>query len=81
MPAGTTPVLNDPQKGLVLGDMLLMQNEKGSALGVVTNFNAAARTISSTRTRSANTAVIPPPVPNSSISRPRSATSRTNASD
>lgn len=46
MPAGTTPALNDPQKGLVLGDLLLMQNVRGSALGVVTGFDAAARKIS-----------------------------------
>ena len=46
MPAGTTPALDDPQKGLVVGDLLLMQNDKGSAVGVVTGFNAAARTIS-----------------------------------
>lgn len=45
MPAGTTPVLNDPQKGLVVGDLLLMQNEKGSAIGTVTGFNAATRII------------------------------------
>jgi prepilin-type N-terminal cleavage/methylation domain-containing protein len=46
MPAGTTPALNDPQKGLVVGDLLLMQNDKGSALGVVTGFDAASRKIS-----------------------------------
>ena len=46
MPAGTAPPINDPQKGIVLGDLLLLQNEKGSALGVVTGFDAAARTIS-----------------------------------
>ena len=45
MPATTTPVLNDPTKGLMVGDLLLMQNEKGSALGVVTGFNAATRQI------------------------------------
>lgn len=46
MPAGTTPALNDPQKGLVVGDLLLMQNEKGSAIGTVTGFNAATGVIS-----------------------------------
>jgi len=46
MPSGTTPALNDPQKGLIVGDLLLMQNDKGSALGVVTGFDAASRTIS-----------------------------------
>jgi len=46
MPAGTTPALDDPQKGLVVGDLLLMQNVKGSALAVVTNFNAGTGVIS-----------------------------------
>lgn len=46
MPAGTTPALNDPEKGLVVGDLLLMQNDKGSALGVVTGFDAASGIIS-----------------------------------
>ncbi len=41
MPVGTTPVLNDPRRGLVVGDLLLLQNEKGSAVGVVTGFDAA----------------------------------------
>jgi prepilin-type N-terminal cleavage/methylation domain-containing protein len=45
MPAGTTPALNDPQKGLAVGDMLLMTNSNGSAVGVVTGFDATARTI------------------------------------
>jgi prepilin-type N-terminal cleavage/methylation domain-containing protein len=42
MPAGTTPALDDPQKGLVVGDLLLMQNDKGSAIGTVTGFTAAS---------------------------------------
>jgi len=46
MPAGTTPALNDPMKGLVVGDLLLFQNIKGSAIGTVTSFNAATRVIS-----------------------------------
>lgn len=46
MPAGTTPALNDPQKGLVVGDLLLMQNEKGSAIGTVTGFTAGTGVIS-----------------------------------
>ena len=45
MPAGTTPALNDPQKGLVVGDLLLMQNDKGSAIGTVTGFTAASGVI------------------------------------
>ncbi len=45
MPAGTTPALNDAQKGLVVGDLLLLQNDKGSAIGTVTNFNAASGVI------------------------------------
>jgi prepilin-type N-terminal cleavage/methylation domain-containing protein len=40
MPATTTPALNDLQKGLAVGDLLLMQNDKGSAVCVVTGFNA-----------------------------------------
>lgn len=46
MPAGTTPVLNDPQFGLNIGDTLLLQNSIGSAVGVVTNYVAATRVIS-----------------------------------
>jgi prepilin-type N-terminal cleavage/methylation domain-containing protein len=46
MPAGTTPALDDPQKGLNVGDLLLMQNDKGSALCEVTGFNAATGQIS-----------------------------------
>ena len=46
MPSTTAPALNDPQKGLNIGDMLLMQNDKGNAVGVVTNFNASTGVIS-----------------------------------
>jgi prepilin-type N-terminal cleavage/methylation domain-containing protein len=42
MPAGTTPALNDPSVGLDIGDVLLLQNANGSALGVVTSFTAAS---------------------------------------
>ena len=45
MPAGTTPAVDDPQKGLNIGDLLLMQNDKGSAVCEVTGFNAATRQI------------------------------------
>jgi len=45
MPAGTTPALNDPTKGLMVGDLLLMQNFTGTAVAEVTAFDAAARTI------------------------------------
>lgn len=45
MPAGTTPALNDPQKGLVVGDLLLLQNDKGNAVGTVTSFNAVTGVI------------------------------------
>jgi prepilin-type N-terminal cleavage/methylation domain-containing protein len=45
MPLTTTPALNDPQKGLVVGDLLLMQNLKGSAVGTVTGFNATSGVI------------------------------------
>jgi hypothetical protein len=45
MPAGTTPPLNDPAVGLVVGDVLLLQNPNGSRVGVVTSFTAATRQI------------------------------------
>lgn len=45
MPAGTTPALNDPNKGLMVGDLLLMQNDKGTAIAEVTTFDANARKI------------------------------------
>ena len=45
MPAGTTPVLNDPAVGLTVGDVLLLQNANGAAAGVVTNYNATTRLI------------------------------------
>ena len=45
MPVGTTPVLNDPAFGLNIGDVLMLSNSNGQALGVVTAFSAAARTI------------------------------------
>jgi prepilin-type N-terminal cleavage/methylation domain-containing protein len=45
MPVGTTPVLNDPTKGLMVGDLLLMQNFWGTAISEVTAFDANARTI------------------------------------
>jgi hypothetical protein len=48
MPAGTTPPLDDPAVGLNVGDVLLLQNSIGAAVGVVTNFVAASRVISFT---------------------------------
>jgi prepilin-type N-terminal cleavage/methylation domain-containing protein len=45
MPAATTPVLADPAVGLNVGDMLLLQNINGSAVGLVTTFNPATRVI------------------------------------
>ncbi len=45
MPAGTTPALNDPNKGLMIGDLLLMQNFTGTAIAEVTAFDATARKI------------------------------------
>ncbi|MGZ4817481.1 MAG: PilW family protein [Terriglobales bacterium] len=39
MPAGTTPVLADPSVGLNVGDLLLMQNTNGSAVGLVTTYD------------------------------------------
>lgn len=46
MPAGTTPKIDDPAYGLVIGDLLLLQAGSGSALGVVTNFDGTNNTIS-----------------------------------
>ena len=48
MPAGTTPALNAPDVGLTVGDVLLLQNSTGAAVGVVTNFVAATGVISFT---------------------------------
>jgi len=45
MPASLSPAINDPAVGLVIGDLLLLQNSIGTALGVVTNFDASAGTI------------------------------------
>jgi len=45
MPAGTTPKINDPAYGLVIGDILMLQNSSGSALGVVTNFDGSSNVI------------------------------------
>ena len=45
MPAGTTPALNDTSVGLTVGDLLLLQNSNGSAVGVVTTFSAATGVI------------------------------------
>jgi prepilin-type N-terminal cleavage/methylation domain-containing protein len=45
MPADTTPKISDPAFGLVLGDILMVQNSSGSALGVVTNFDDASHVI------------------------------------
>lgn len=45
MPAGTTPAINDPVYGLVIGDLLLLQTGSGAALGVVTNYDGTANTI------------------------------------
>src|SRR4051794_32454687 len=45
MPAGTTPKINDPAYGLVVGDLLMLQNSTGTALGVVTNYDGTNNTI------------------------------------
>jgi type IV pilus assembly protein PilW len=36
MPVGTTPAVNDPALGITPGDVILLQNAYGSAVGVVT---------------------------------------------
>jgi prepilin-type N-terminal cleavage/methylation domain-containing protein len=48
MPANTTPPLDDPALGLNVGDVLLLQNASGAAVGVVTNYVANTRVISFT---------------------------------
>jgi len=45
MPKGTTPKIDDPAFGLVLGDILLLQSGGSSALGVVTGFDGPNNTI------------------------------------
>jgi prepilin-type N-terminal cleavage/methylation domain-containing protein len=45
MPDTLNPKLTDPSVGLVIGDLLLLQNSNGQALGVVTNFDGSANTI------------------------------------
>lgn len=45
MPSTLNPKLTDPSYGLVIGDLMLLQNSNGEALGVVTNFDGAANTI------------------------------------
>jgi len=45
MPSTLSPKLDDPAVGLVIGDLLWIQNGNGSALGVVTNFDASQNTI------------------------------------
>ena len=44
MPPGTTPPLDDPVVGIVLGDMFLVQNSN-AAVGIVTTYDATANTI------------------------------------
>ena len=43
---GTTPALNASDVGLNVGDVLLLQNSTGAAVGVVTNYVAATGVIS-----------------------------------
>ncbi len=45
MPSGLSPAMNDPANGLNVGDVLMLQNSVGSAVGVVTNFDATSRVI------------------------------------
>ncbi len=46
MPTGLSPAMNDLAYGLNVGDVLLLQNSIGSAVGVVTNFDPGSRIIS-----------------------------------
>jgi prepilin-type N-terminal cleavage/methylation domain-containing protein len=41
MPAGTLPAVNDPAVGILAGDVVLLQNSIGSAVGVVTSVAAS----------------------------------------
>ena len=45
MPAATNPLVVDPAVGVTVGDVLLLNNIKGYAAGVVTNVNGGTRTI------------------------------------
>ncbi len=45
MPSGLSPKLDDSAVGLVIGDLLWLQNQNGSALGVVTGYDPTANTI------------------------------------
>ncbi len=46
MPDYLTPPMNDPAVGLVIGDLMELQNSAGIAVGIVTNYDPAAHTIS-----------------------------------
>ncbi len=46
MPAGLSPAMNDSANGLNVGDVLMLQNSIGSAVGVVTTYSAGTRIIS-----------------------------------
>lgn len=43
--APLTPAVNDPALGITVGDLLLLQNSQGSAVGDVTSVDGPARTI------------------------------------
>jgi len=45
MPSPLNPPIDDPAVGLVVGDLLLIQNTKGPALGVVTKFDPTNNTV------------------------------------
>lgn len=45
MPSSLKPKLDDPTVGLVIGDLLWIQNAHGSALGVVTGYDPTQNTI------------------------------------
>lgn len=45
MPSSLNPKLDDPAVGLVIGDVLWIQNANGSAVGVVTGFDPTQNTI------------------------------------
>jgi len=41
MPAGTSPAVNDPAVGIQVGDVMLVTNQNGSALGAVTSVSGS----------------------------------------
>jgi len=45
MPTGLSPAMNDAANGLNVGDVMMLQNSVGSAVGVITAYDASSRII------------------------------------